>query len=77
MKTVLKPAHNELVEKGFLANVEYLSRNRVVYAITQSFAHKKKALELKGTPEEVIAIQTLRDEGPAATWLRPCRTLRT
>jgi hypothetical protein len=60
---VLKPAHKELVEKGFLANVEYLSRNRVVYAITQSFAHKKKALELKGTPEEVIAIQTLRDEG--------------
>jgi plasmid replication initiation protein len=63
VKTVLKPAHKELVEKGFLANVEYLSRNRVVYAITQSFAHKKKALELKGTPEEVIAIQTLRDEG--------------
>ena len=63
VKTVLKPAHKELVEKDFLANVEYLSRNRVVYAITQSFAHKKKALELKGTPEEVIAIQTLRDEG--------------
>jgi plasmid replication initiation protein len=63
VKTVLKPAHKELVEKGFLASVEYLGRNRVVYVITQSFAHRKKALELKGTPEEVIAIQTLRDEG--------------
>jgi plasmid replication initiation protein len=63
VKTVLKPAHKELVEKGFLASVEYLGRTRVVYAITQSFAHRNKALELKGTPEEVIAIQTLRDEG--------------
>jgi plasmid replication initiation protein len=63
VRTVLKPAHKELVEKGFLASVEYLGRNRVVYAIAQSFAHRKKALELKGTPEEVIAIQTLRDEG--------------
>ena len=63
VKTVLKPAHKELVEKGFLASFEYLGRTRVVYAITQSFAHRKKALELKGTPEEVIAIQTLRDEG--------------
>src|SRR3712207_9358321 len=63
VKTVLKPAHKELIEKGFLASVEYLGRNRVVYTITQSFARRKKALELKGTPEEVIAIQTLRDEG--------------
>jgi plasmid replication initiation protein len=63
VKTVLKPAHKELVGKGFLASVEYLGRNRVVYVITQSFAHRKKTLELKGTPEEVIAIQTLRDEG--------------
>jgi plasmid replication initiation protein len=63
VKTVLNPAHKELIKKGFLGSVEYLGRNRVVYAITQSFAHRKKALELKGTPEELIAIQTLRDEG--------------
>jgi len=63
IKTVLKPAHEELTKKGYLAGVEYLAGNRVVFRITQSFAKRKRALEFRGTPEDLIAIQTLRDEG--------------
>src|ERR671939_1153543 len=35
----------------------------MAFRITQSFAKRKRALELRGTPEDLIAIQTLRDEG--------------
>jgi plasmid replication initiation protein len=63
IKSVLNPAHEELTKKGFLAGVEYLEGNRVVFRISQSFAKRKRALEFRGTPEDLIAIQTLRDEG--------------
>ena len=63
IKTVLKPAHTELTEKGYLAGVDYLAGNRIAFRITQSFAKRKRALEFRGTPEDLIAIQTLRDEG--------------
>ena len=63
IKTVLKPAHEELTKKGYLVGVEYLAGNRIVFRITQSFAKRKRALEFRGTPEDLIAIQTLRDEG--------------
>jgi hypothetical protein len=63
IRTVLKPAHEELTKKGYLAGVEYLSGNRMAFRITQSFAKRKRALEFRGTPEDLIAIQTLRDEG--------------
>jgi hypothetical protein len=63
IKTVLKPAHEELTKKGYLAGVEYLAGNRIVFRITQSFARRKRALEFRGTPEDLIAVQTLRDEG--------------
>jgi len=63
IKTVLKPAHEELTEKGYLAGVECLADNRIAFRITQSFAKRKRALEFRGTPEDLIAIQTLRDEG--------------
>jgi hypothetical protein len=63
IKSVLKPAHEELTKKGFLAGVEYLEGDRIVFKISQSFAKRKRALEFRGTPEDLIAIQTLRDEG--------------
>jgi hypothetical protein len=63
IRTVLKPAHEELTTKGYLAGVEYLAGSRMAFMITQSFAKRKRALEFRGTPEELIAIQTLRDEG--------------
>ena len=63
IKTVLKPAHKELMQKGYLAGVDYLAGNRIAFRITQSFAKRKRALEFRGTPEDLIAIQTLRDEG--------------
>jgi Replication initiator protein A/DnaA N-terminal domain len=63
IKSVLKPAHEELTKKGFLAGVEYLEGNRMLFRISQSFAKRKRALEFRGTPEDLIAIQTLRDEG--------------
>ena len=63
IKRVLKKAHEELEEKGFLAGVEYEGNAGMVYRISQTFARRQKALELSGTPQEMFAIERLMREG--------------
>ncbi len=63
IKRILKKAHEELEEKGFLAGVEYESNAGMVYRISQTFARRQKALELSGTPQEMFAIERLMREG--------------
>ena len=63
IKRVLKKAHGELEEKGFLAGVEYEGSAGMIYRISQTFARRQKALELSGTPQEMFAIERLMREG--------------
>ena len=63
IKRILKKAHEELEEKGFLAGVEYEGNAGMVYRISQTFARRQKALELSGTPQEMFAIERLMREG--------------
>ena len=63
IKRVLKKAHEELEEKGFLSGVEYEGNAGMVYRISQTFARRQKALELSGTPQEMFAIERLMREG--------------
>lgn len=63
IKRVLKKAHEELEEKGFLSRVEYEGNAGMVYRISQTFARRQKALELSGTPQEMFAIERLMREG--------------
>jgi plasmid replication initiation protein len=63
IKRVLKRAHEELEEKGFLSRVEYEGNAGMVYRISQTFARRQKALELSGTPQEMFTIERLMREG--------------
>ena len=66
IKRVLKKAHEELEEKGFLSGVKYEGNEGnagMVYRISQTFARRQKALELSGTPQELFAIERLMREG--------------
>ena len=63
IKRVLKKAHEELEEKGFLSGVEYEGNAGMVYRISQTFVRRQKALELSGTPQEMFAIERLMREG--------------
>jgi Replication initiator protein A/DnaA N-terminal domain len=63
IKQVLDPAHFELREKGFLENVWYDEDDRVNYSVSETFARRRAAFELSGSPEEFIAIERLLSEG--------------
>lgn len=62
VKEKLAPAHNELLEKGFLESVEFAG-GEVKYRLSVEFAQHSRALELSGTPDELIAIERLLSEG--------------
>lgn len=62
VKEKLAPAHNELLDKGFLESVEFIG-NEVRYRVSVEFAQHSHALELSGTPDELIAIERLLSEG--------------
>jgi hypothetical protein len=63
IKRVLDPAHEELVERGFLASVSYEGKTEVAYKIQPEFARRQKARELSGDPGELFAIERLVSEG--------------
>jgi hypothetical protein len=63
IKQVLDPAHGELREKGFLEEVWYDEDDRVYYHVSETFARRRAAFELSGSPEEFIAIERLLSEG--------------
>jgi plasmid replication initiation protein len=63
LKRALKPAHRELIERGFLGGVEYRGKSGVFYRVSQEFAHRQKARELAGDPGELFAIERLTSEG--------------
>jgi plasmid replication initiation protein len=59
IKQALTPAHEELKDKGFLAEFEHQGDN-VVYRINDKFLHHKTVLELSGISEERAAIEIHR-----------------
>ena len=63
IKQVLDPAHRELQETGFLADVWYDEDDHVYYRVSEAFARRRAAFELSGNPEEFIAIERLLSEG--------------
>jgi hypothetical protein len=58
IKAALQPAHHELLKKGFLTEAS-VDKKTVRYRIGKAFAHHRATLELRGTPEEMIAVQRL------------------
>jgi Replication initiator protein A len=63
IKRVLRVAHEELRERGFLSGVDYEGKIAVSYFISPEFARRQKARELSGDPEELFAIERLVSEG--------------
>jgi hypothetical protein len=63
IKEKLKTAHQELADRGFLSNVLYPESRSVRYEVSEAFLRRRQGLELKGTKEEVIAIQLLTRSG--------------
>jgi Replication initiator protein A len=63
IKRVLRVAHEELRERGFLSGVDYEGKIAVSYCISPEFARRQKARELSGDPEELFAIERLVSEG--------------
>jgi hypothetical protein len=63
IKEKLKAAHEELVERGFLSDVLYPETSLVRYEVSEAFLRRRQGLELRGTQEEVIAIQLLTRSG--------------
>lgn len=63
IKEKLAAAHAELLEKGFLSEVDYRERSLIVYEIAGSFRDRRKGLELAGTQEDFIAIKLLTESG--------------
>lgn len=67
VKEKLEPAHAELCEKGFLANVTYRKVSRketqVCYEVSEGFAHRRPALQLEPSPENLLALERLKAEG--------------
>jgi Replication initiator protein A/DnaA N-terminal domain len=63
IKRVLKPAHEELRKRGFLAGVVFAGKTQVSYEISPEFARRQKARELSGDPGELFAIERLVSEG--------------
>ena len=62
IKRVLRVAHEELRERGFLSGVDYEGKIAVSYCISPEFARRQKARELSGDPEELFAIERLVSE---------------
>ena len=63
IKRILKPAHAELKERGFLAGALHEGEAGVSYRISPEFARRQKARELSGEPGELFAIERLVSEG--------------
>ena len=63
IKEKLKAAHGELVDRGFLSDVHYPESTLVRYEVSEAFLRRRQGLELRGTKEEVIAIQLLTRSG--------------
>lgn len=70
VKEKLEPAHQELLQKGFLEKVSYRKIEKrvtfVCYQIREDFAHRRPALQLEATPETVLTIERLKSEGVRA-----------
>jgi hypothetical protein len=63
IKEKLSAAHEELIERGFLAGVYYEGKRGINYAVSEVFRDRRKGLELAGTKEEIIAIKLLTESG--------------
>lgn len=67
IKEKLAPAHQELVDKGFLESFTYSKtpdkQHLVTYEIEDSFSRRRPAIRLDRTPENLIAIERLKAEG--------------
>ena len=63
IKRILKPAHEELTERGFLSGVSCEGKTDVTYQVSPEFARRQKARELSGDPGELFAIERLVAEG--------------
>jgi len=63
IKRILTSAHEELKERGFLAQVLHEGKLEVSYEISPEFARRQKARELSGDPGELFAIERLVSEG--------------
>jgi hypothetical protein len=63
IRNKLQPAHEELLDASFLADVAYTESNLVVYTVAEEFRTSREGLELAGTREELIAIQLLTASG--------------
>jgi hypothetical protein len=63
IKRALQKAHAELLERDFLAGVEYEGKTGVEYRVSRDFVRRQKARELSGDPKEIYAIERLIREG--------------
>ncbi len=67
IKEKLAPAHDELMEKGFLESVTYSNTKKkapaVCYKIQDGFSQRRPAVRLERTPENQIALERLKTEG--------------
>lgn len=67
VKEKLRPAHQELVEKGFLESFAYSKTpagdHLVTYAIHDAFSRRRPEIRLERTPENLIAVERLKAEG--------------
>ena len=63
IKRVLRVAHEELTQRGFLSGALCKDKTTVSYRISPEFARRQKARELSGEPGELFAIERLVAEG--------------
>jgi hypothetical protein len=59
IKRALQKAHDELLHRDFLSDVEYEGKTEVIYKVSREFARRQKARELSGDPKEIFAIERL------------------